>query len=407
MRILLVGINFYPELTGIGKYSAEMAAYLSHSGHQIRVVTAPPYYPTWYILDDFKGWVYSKDSWEGITIYRCPLWVPKKPTGLKRLIHLLSFAISSIPAIFFQWRWKPEVVISIAPALFSVPFSLLFARLVGARSWLHIQDFELDAASSLGIINAGSVFLRFAQSLESFLFRKFDRVSTISECMQQRLLQKGVSPERTCLFPNWVDTELIHPITGTNSLREELSISGDDVVVLYSGNMGKKQGLDILVSTAILLSECKDIKFVLCGDGAVRADLENQCKHLTNVIFLPLQPVERLNMLLNMADIHVLPQRADAADLVMPSKLTGMLASGKPVIATALPGTEVAQVLKDIGYVVPPGDPQLLTSAILNLAQNRNLRIKLGKRGLSFAESYFNINTVLGGFSQQLERLVF
>ncbi len=162
-----------------------------------------------------------------------------------------------------------------------------------------------------------------------------------------------------------------------NPLQAELAITGRKIMVLYAGNMGQKQGIGILIEVAKKLQCEENIHFLLCGEGAVRAELEQMAIGLPNVSFRPLQPAEKLNDLLNLADIHVLPQRADVADLVMPSKLTGMLASGKAVIATALPGTEVAEVVGSVGRVVPPAQPDELAAAILTLANDPQQRVEI------------------------------
>ena len=152
MRILIVGINFFPELTGIGKYTGEMAVSISQHGHQVQVITAPPYYPHWQVQKGYHWWSYRKEEWNTISINRCPLWIPRQPTGLKRIIHLLSFAVSSIPPLLMSLRWRPDIVICIAPALFSAPGAWIAANLAKAKSWLHIQDFELEAALELGLV---------------------------------------------------------------------------------------------------------------------------------------------------------------------------------------------------------------------------------------------------------------
>ena len=127
MRILIVGLNFYPELTGVGKYTAEMAVYLSQVGHQVHVITASPYYPYWRVQPGYKGWQYRYEEWQGNGIYRAPLWVPHEPTGLKRLLHLLSFTISIIPLLLWQIFWRPDLVMCIAPGLFYAPLAWLTA----------------------------------------------------------------------------------------------------------------------------------------------------------------------------------------------------------------------------------------------------------------------------------------
>src|SRR5450759_2745464 len=182
MRILLVGINYAPELTGIGKYSSEMAEYLVAAGHEVRIVTAPPYYPEWRVADGYVAWHYSKEQRKGVSIWRCPIWVPTRPSGLKRLLHLASFALSSMPIMVRQIFWRPNVILVIEPPLFCAPMAWLCAKLSGAKAWLHVQDFEVDAAFELGILRAQWMH-SVAGKAESWLMRRFSRVSTISDNM--------------------------------------------------------------------------------------------------------------------------------------------------------------------------------------------------------------------------------
>lgn len=406
-KILILGLNFHPEPTGIGKYTAEPAAYLAERGHQVRVITPPPYYPHWRVQTGYQAWKYKKETWRQVEIQRCPLWVPPHPTGFTRLIHLASFALSSLPALIAQLRWKPDVVLCIAPALMNAPFALAFARLTGAKAWLHIQDFELDAALKLGLLSAGKGLAGLVARLERRLLMGFDKVSSISERMLKHLVEKGMPQGKILLFPNWVDTGEIYPLLeGSNPLRATLGLAPEQLAVLYAGTMGKKQGLEHLLATASRLQEQCGLQFILCGNGAVRAELENTAKDLSNVIFLQVQPVERLNELLNLADIHILPQKADAADLVMPSKLGGILASGKAVIATAHPNTEVGQIMSQVGEMVPPEDPAALAEAIVGLAKDPLKRERLGKLGREYACQHLEKEMVLANFRDALETLI-
>ena len=377
MRVLIYGINFFPELTGIGKYTGEMAAWLAAHGHQVRVLTAPPYYPQWHVAEGYVNWwrrehdIHSSGIDHGgpgsLIVYRCPLWVPAKVTGLKRLVHLASFSLSSVPILIKQLFWRPDVVWVVAPAFFCAPGAWLMARLCGAKCWLHIQDFEVDAAFDLGLLKAQHL-RRCATAIEGWLLRRFDVVSTISNRMLERAVAKGVAQAHTVLFPNWADISAVSPDGNKEAFRAELGIDNDTVVALYSGNMGAKQGLEILAQAAALLQGNAKLAFVFCGNGVGRAELVTRCTGLLNVHFLDLQPLEKLGTLLATADIHLLPQRADAADLVMPSKLTGILASGRPVVATAHEGTGVAKVVAGCGVVVPPEDPNAFANAIASLA---------------------------------------
>lgn len=410
MRILIYGINFAPELTGIGKYTGEMAAFLAENGHQVRVITAPPYYPHWYVLPGYSGSAYTREVWHGVEVVRCPLWVPPlragaaRISGLQRIFHLASFALSSLPAALGQVRWRPQRVIVMAPAVLNAPAALLVARLAGAKAWLHIQDFELDAARRLRMLPAMELVYRLSSRLEGALYGGFDQVSTISNRMMEHLARKGVAPRRAVMFPNWVDLHQIHPLNGYNSLRHELGLENKRVM-LYAGNMGQKQGLEVLVEAARRLTGVHDLLFLLCGSGAARPQLEQYAAGLPNVRFLPLQPVDRLNELLNLAEIHLLPQAAGAADLVMPSKLAGMLASGRPVIVTAQPGTELAQVMQNLGRVVPPEQPELLADAILALAGQPEMQAELGSRGRLYVEQTWAKESVLGKFLHTLQAL--
>ncbi len=411
MRILILGINFAPELTGIGKYSGEMAAYLSMKGHQVHVITAPPYYPQWQIKAGYSSRAYTQEIWQGVKVYRCPLWLPPHSThrsqinGFQRVLHHVSFAISTLPTALAQVRWRPDRVIVMAPSVLIAPAAALVARLARAKSWLHIQDFELDAALRLKLLPGLGMFFQVAQNAESSLYRSFDCVSTISNRMLTHLWQKGVSQKRTVLFPNWVDTHQIFPIHGYNDLRRELLLDDNQQIILYSGNMGQKQGLEVLIETARRLETEKSLLFLLCGEGSAKSQLENLAKGLPNIRFMPLQPPERLNELLNLADIHVLPQSASAADLVMPSKLTGMLASGRPVIVTASSGTELANIMNPLGWVLPPERADSLADAILALNCQPELKAELGQRGRRFVEQTWEKEIVLERFLHSLQDL--
>lgn len=400
MKILIHGINFAPELTGIGKYTGEMSAWLAARGHEVRVVTAPPYYPQWRISEGHAN-RWGKERRGNLRVYRCPLWVPARPSGWKRLLHLASFAVSSFPVMLGQCFWRPDWVVVIEPPLMCAPQALLTARLGGAHAWLHVQDFEVDAAFGLGVIRAGWL-RKFASGIEQWLMRRFDKVSTISPRMREKLHEKNVEHGRTVLFPNWVDTEMIFPQDAPSSMRAELGIADDRIVALYSGNMGEKQGLEVVLDAAKQLAHRADIQFVLCGEGAAKGRLRDGYGDTPNVIWLPLQPAERLNDLLNMADIHLLPQRADAADLVMPSRLTGMLASGRPVVATAYPGTQVAETVRSCGIVTDPGCARDLAQAVTQMADDGMMRALLGQKARYYAATHLEKNAVLAKFEQDM-----
>ena len=394
-RILIHSINYAPELTGIGKYTGEMGQWLVEHGFEVRVITAPPYYPAWRVTEGYATWWYRSEIISGAHVCRCPLWVPERPSGVSRIVHLATFAITSFPVMLWNaLTWRPDIVFVVEPPFFCAPAAWISARIARATAWLHIQDFELDAAYQLGILRSGFVRTLLSK-FEKWMLCRYDRVSTISERMLEKLEDKGVGTQRRLLFPNWVDINQIRPLVGSCDFRTTLNIPEGTFVLLYSGNMGKKQGLEILVEVARLMSDRQDILLLFCGDGAVRNELTRMSDGLPNVRFIPLQPAELLNELLNAADVHLLPQRADAEDLVMPSKLTGMLASGRPVVATARPGTQVANIVSQCGIVVDPGDVLGLKDAILTLADDQQRRTRMGEAGRKFAVENWNREKIL------------
>lgn len=402
MKLLIAGINYAPDLVGVAKYTTEMAEWLASQGHAVRVITAPPYYPAWSVAPGYSAALYRREVMNTIPLIRCPLYVPQTPGGIRRLLHLASFATSSLPVIIAQaLTFRPDVIFSIAPTIFSAPTVAMAARLTGARSWLHIQDFELDVAFALGLLK-GSRTQHLARYAESALLRSFDRVSTISPQMVKLLESKGCDRSRTYELRNWVDVTTIQPTSGPNIFREALKLGADDTLLLYSGNIGQKQGLDIIVEAARALANQKNLHFLICGEGSGKQEIESRASGLDNVHFLPLQPASRLNALLNAADIHLLPQLANAADLVLPSKLTGMLASGRPVIATALAGTGLAHEIANCGLRVDVGALDDFVTAICRLAKDKALALDMGMRARTCAEQTWSMKGVLEAFERQL-----
>ena len=411
MRILIYGLNYAPELTGIGKYTGEMAVWLAERGHEVRVVTAPPYYPAWRIRDDYRGAWYRTETVPGLPlVHRTPLYVPEQPTGIKRIVHLMSFMLGSFPVMVRETFWQPEVLFTVEPTFFCAPLTLFIGKSAGAACWLHVQDFEVDAAFELGLLPAQGPIHDAALRIEKFFIYAFDRVSGISSRMVDRARAKGVSADRAVLFPNWVDVDSIYPLDPAanqcNSFRRELAhrVPGieNKIILLYSGNMGAKQGLELLAPLADSFAADPRVHFIFCGDGAFRSRLEALVSGHPNVTLLPLQPLDRLNDLLNSADIHLLPQRASAADLVMPSRLSAMLASGRPVIATADPGTQVAQVVEGRGLAIPAEDAAALHAAVLLLVEDEDLRLQLGRAAREYAVAHLGKQQVLDQFELDL-----
>jgi colanic acid biosynthesis glycosyl transferase WcaI len=409
VRILIYGINYYPELIGIGKYSGDMSEWLTEKGHQIRVITAPPYYPEWQIHQQYRNRYYKEKTTSGIQIWRCPLYVPNKPNTLTRLLHLFSFALSSLPIVFLQWRWKPQLIITIEPTLLITPTSLLFAKCCGAKTLLHIQDYELDTLLKLNT-NYPKELISIAKKIERYLMQKFDSISTLSPSMLQLAKKKLPFFKSIWLFPNWVDTGFIRPQYQVNYFRQQWQIELHTKVILYSGNMGKKQGLELIIQAADYFRPYPDILFLMVGTGVIESELKIYADQLqlTNIRFYPLQSYQYLPALMTVADIHLVLQKKGVADTVLPSKLTTIFAAGGTAIISAETNTALDLLCKQFPKIAYCIEPESL-KALIDQLQFLLTTINPNNRQYNFiarqyAEYYLDRKTILNDFTEQLNQ---
>jgi colanic acid biosynthesis glycosyl transferase WcaI len=223
--------------------------------------------------------------------------------------------------------------------------------------------------------------------------------------MVEKLYEKGVEYDKAKIFINWVDTSVIYPLpkSSPNKFRLSWGVCEDDLVLMYSGNMGEKQGLDLLIDVARLVKDNKKIYFVLCGDGVTFLKLQRTSSDLQNIFWMPLQPIADLNELLNAADIHLLPQISSVSDLVMPSKLTGIFASGRPVIATAIQNTMLHKTVESRGISVVYGDVEAFVNAIFFFQKNPEKLKKFGNAARKYALDNLDVNIVLSSFESELK----
>lgn len=397
MKVLILGLNYAPEKVGIAVYTTGMAEALAAQGHDVRVVAGQPYYPAWHIMPGHNAWSIASETRNDVSILRVPHYIPSHPTGAKRLIHHFTFGLTSLfPALWNGLAWRPDIVISVAPSLLSSPVARLAAWVAGAASWLHVQDFEVEAAFATKLLNGQGRLGKLARWFERTILRGFDTVSAISPEMCRKLVAKGVPGNRVVEFRNWSDVDAIRPME-TSPYRAKWGISTEHVA-LYSGNIASKQGIEIIVDAARRLRSREDVTFVICGEGPNRKKLEALASGLGNVQFHNLQPAEKLNDLMGLATLHLLPQIAGAADLVLPSKLTNMLASGRPVVATAAPGTGLAREIEGCGTAVLPGDSQGLADAVADLLDDPSKRGKFALAARQRAEEVWAKSAVLARF---------
>lgn len=405
MRILVLGLNYAPEPVGIATYTTGLAEALATRGHDVVVVAGKPYYPQWRVPDAYRGPGWSSTKANGVEIIRCPHYVPANPSGAKRIVHHVSFALSSLgPMVMQAARFRPDIVLTIAPSLIAAPVARLAAALCRARSWLHIQDFEIEAAFATGLMGENGMIGEAALGFQRSTIKGFDICSSISPQMCAKLRALGVPDERVVEFRNWADLSRVHVLDRPSTYRAEWGITAPHVA-LYSGNIANKQGIGVIVEAARRLVHRPDILFLVCGEGPQREQLVADAKDLPNMRFEALQPVERLGELVGLASVHLLPQLAGAADLVLPSKLTNMLASGRPVIATAEPGTGLAGEVEGCGIITPPGDADRFAAAIEALVDDPAGRAAYGAAARRRAEERWSQDAIIGRLDARLHAL--
>lgn len=364
-RVLIEGINYAPEPIGVGRYTTEIAEHLVSQGHQVEIVTAVPHYPGWRLRPPYRAARYYAERSAAVRIARCPLLLHQSGQGIWRLLIPLSFALAAAPVLIWRiLKGRPDVVLCVEPTLLAAPAAILAAKMVRARCVLHVQDLEVDSAFAVRHLS-GRFFEMLAYGFERSVLRRFDVVITISQSMCRRLAAKGVAQERLRMVRNWVDTARIRHVPGPNVFRQQLNLSETDFVALYSGHIGPKQALDVVFRAAEFVVDRPGIRFVVAGDGPLAPPYVKRYGHLPNVHFLPVQPEDKLCDLMNLADLHLLTQDAAAGDLVLPSKLAALLASGRPVLATVEENTELHTLLQDAAILIPPGQPAALAEAII------------------------------------------
>jgi colanic acid biosynthesis glycosyl transferase WcaI len=270
----------------------------------------------------------------------------------------------------------------------------------------HVQDLQVDAALELGMLPKRLAGI--LKWLERAILSRVDLVTTVSAAMGRRLTAKGPTRQPVVQFPNWADVSTMRPWSGDNRFRQAWGVSPDLPVVMYSGNLGKKQGIDVLLEAATKLKTPHLL--VIAGEGAERADLEHKAAALglMHIRFVSLVPAERLAEFLSAGDVHCIPQRRAAAGLVMPSKLLNLMAVARPVVVTAPAQSDLADVVtrSHCGLAVEPEVPHLLAEGLDRLLADVSLRQRCGAAGRTFVETTYAADPILGSFAQRLTALI-
>jgi colanic acid biosynthesis glycosyl transferase WcaI len=400
-RFLVIGYNCLPEQTGIGRYNGEMVEWLAEQGHQVTVVTGFPYYPQWRIQAPYTGRWYKKEQMhEGrLRLIRCPLYVPQKPTGKRRLLQDASFfftAFWAVVGLIFTRQF--DTILCVAPPFHIGALGRLYRWFRGGECWYHIQDLQIDMARDMGLLKSKPL-IRGLFGAEKYLLRKADRVSTISPGMQARVHERTNAP--VIMFPNWVDLQSFQPLANRSSLKSRWGIDPDKKWVLYSGAIGEKQGLESILRVAGRVHATNpEIHFSICGSGPYKQKLESLAGEmgLSNLSFLPLQPKESFNEFLNAADLHLVLQKGGAGDLVMPSKLVTILSVGGLALVTADKGTSLHNLISEnrLGLVVPPEQDEALLKGILEGVSGENEAARKSAR--AYCEGQLEYHAIMNRF---------
>lgn len=405
--ILLIGGNYNPELTGIGRYNGEMMDWLSDQGYDCTVVTTYPYYPQWKIEQAYKkkSFWYSREKRGNIQVHRCPHYVPGTPGGLKRMMLDLTFTISAFFKILqLSFGRKRDIVMVVAPPFVPGFLGVLYKKLRGAKLVYHVQDLQIEAARDLQMVRSKKMInLLFA--MERFILKRTDQLSSISAGMVKKMQEK--TGRDIVFFPNWSDTSRVFPLEERGRLKTLFGLAETDKVILYSGAIGEKQGLDIVLKAAQSLKDFPALKFIICGTGPYKENLQAMARELSldNVLFFSLQPMEKLNQFLNMADVHLVIQKADASDLVMPSKLTNILAVGGLAVVTAVPGTSLFDEINDhrMGILAESENTASFVEAVRKSISTDCDQLKVNAR--TYAENYLSIDKVMRRFTTGLHAI--
>lgn len=407
MRLLVLCPHFEPDVAPTGVVMTAIVDELVRLGHEVDVVTSLPWYRQHRVEPDWRGRLIRRGKASGgARMTRVHPFPTAKGSIAARAAAFAAFtALVSSAAVVA--RPRPDAVLAMSP-----PITLGMAGWAAARRWrapfvFNVQDIFPDAAVKTGAVRSPRLIAA-ARRMERFVYRRADAVVVLSADMRANVAAKLDPAWRTAVrvIPNFCDTDLVRPRIRSTRYREEHGL-GDRLVVMYAGNVGFSQPLDLLVSAARSMRHRDDVVFVVNGEGSARSALEESAAGLPNLVFVDYQPAERLAEVLASADIGVIVLGKGLAHSSVPSKLYSILASGRPVVASVDPGTEVARVLEDAacGLAVEPDDPDAFTAAIGSLLDDSASREAMGRRGRAFVEAWMTPSAVAEAYGELFAEL--
>jgi colanic acid biosynthesis glycosyl transferase WcaI len=402
VKVALLHQHYWPEIAATAQLVTDLCEDLCADGHSVSVYCGQPSY-----RETVRRTLPRQERHRGVEIHRVWSYRPEHRTIAGRLAQYSSYFAASLGAIAAHHD-PPDVVlvVSTPPLLLGVSGALLRA-VRGVPFVYSVQDLYPDVAMDLGVLRPGLL----ANSIDQValgLYRAATRLVAVSESMAVRLVKKGVPPDRIDVIHNWADTDAVTPLPRDNPFARAHGLA-DGFVVQYAGNVGRSQGLEQLPAAAAALRELP-ITFVVVGDGDARAALEREVArtHLTNVRFLPPQPRESLAELLASSDVGFVPMRRGIGGDLMPSKLYGIMAAARPVLAAVEDESEVATVVRqsECGFVVPAEDPAALAEVVRQAWTARAELPAIGARGREACARLFGRRAATRRYADVLARAV-
>jgi colanic acid biosynthesis glycosyl transferase WcaI len=406
VRILVLCTNYIPEKNGMAPFATGLSEHWVAKGHKVTAVVAFPYYPAWRIWDEYRGRLYQREQINNVSLRRVWHLVPSRASSLlHRLAHDLSFALSAFSAGLFTGSF--DVICCVCPPPTLAFASYLLSKIRRKSYVIVLADLASDAALATGILRDGPA-VRVARAVEGFVYRNADGVVCICQGFVEKLVERGIAPEKLVLIPIWGDTQQVYPIAGATEFRGANQITEQQFLVMHTGNMGKKQDLLNVVRAAELSKDVKDLVWLLVGQGEERSLIEDAIgqRKLKNMRLLPLQPAEGLAEMYSAADVLLLNQKAAVVDSVIPSKLLTYMAAGRIVLAAASAKSETARYVERArcGLIVAPEDPKALVEAVLSLRADPVLRERLGANGRAYVQQHFTKEKVLQEYDRLFSR---
>lgn len=416
MNLLVLCPHFDPDVAPTGTVMSRIAYELIDRGHRLHVVTSLPWYQQHAIEAGWDGQLVRTEKTEWGRISRVhPFPTDKRNIPARALAFGGFTALATLVGTFS--RVRPDAVLAMSPPLTLGMAGRIAATARRAPLVFNIQDVFPDVAIELGLLS-GERVIQGARALERLSYRISDAVTVLSDDLAENVRAKitrglegdqaRLQAEKVRVIPNFVDTKAIRPSARENSYREQYDLIGK-TVVMYAGNVGFSQSLDLVLDAArSFLTTRPDVVFVINGGGSARPDLERDAADLPNVRFIGMQPIERLPEVLAAGDVHVVPLRAGLAWSSVPSKLYSILAAGRPIVASVDPGTEVERTIEraGAGLSVPPENPAAFRAALGELLDDRDRSDRMGASGRVFVERWASPAAVAESYENLFSELI-